>query len=117
MTDAEKTDLKKEILLEEYEAEQQLGLCIANLRGAEEDFKILTDKLSLLIMHLNATSMDPRNIAGSRTVLTAISPTLRRHGLSKIEESCNESLAAQERTLRVQRRKREAKMCAEPPLL
>lgn len=115
MTDKEKVDLRKNILLEEYEAGQELGLCTAKLRGTQNDFKNLDETVSQLIMYLNFSKMDPKGIVGARAAVTAMKSVLQTYGLTQVEEFCEEILAAQDRVLRNFQQKREAGMCAENP--
>lgn len=111
MTDTEKRELQKEILLQEHEAEQEIGLYSAELRGHQEAFRALADHVSTLLSHVGSGWNDPAHRTELiRNEIVAITPRLEKYGLTAVADACNEVKAAWDRLQTARERKREAGM-------
>ena len=110
MTDAEKKDLRKEILFEEQEAKEQLGLYTAKIRGSAADFKRLADTLAALLLYLNADGHPETHTKLIEKTIQDVTPTLQRYGLTELVDCCNQALALRNRLMTARKRKQEAGM-------
>jgi len=107
VTDKDKTELKKEILLEEHEAIQELGLCKARVSGVQADFEVIAQSLKSLVSHIGDGMPNPQY---GRDMAAKIIAKLQKYGLADIETTCKDMMAAHERSQRAIQRKREAGM-------
>ena len=110
MTDTEQKELKKQILLEEQDAKEQLGLYVAKIRGSHDDFKRLADNLSALLLYLDTDGHPETHTKLVEETIQRITPTLQRYGLTDLADSCSQLLASRDRLLIARKRKHEAGM-------
>lgn len=111
MTDIKKKELQKEILLEEHEANQEVGLYSATPRGNQEDFRALSDHLSTLLSYLDSGWNDPtRHTELIQSKIQALTPTLSKYNLTDVTESCKQVKAAWDRLQTARQRKRDVGM-------